>query len=67
MDITQPVIEKDIRAIEDRMRALVEEDIPFERRLVPVEDAKRIYSEQGFEDKLRLLSQNSGITFLVLS
>jgi uridine kinase len=56
---TQPVIEKDIRAIEDRMRALVEEDIPFERRLVPVEDAKRIYSEQGFEDKLRLLSQNS--------
>jgi len=56
---TQPVIEKDIRAIEERMRALVEEDVPFERRVVPKEQARRIYQEQGFEDKLRLLDQNS--------
>ena len=59
IDHTQPVIEKDIRAIEERMHALVEEDIPFERRLVSLDEAKRIYSEQGLEDKLRLLSQNS--------
>ncbi len=55
---THPVIEKDIRSIEERMHALVEEDIPFERRIVPVEEAKRIYSEQRFEDKLHLLNQN---------
>ncbi|NLO96213.1 MAG: hypothetical protein GX388_09425, partial [Firmicutes bacterium] len=56
-DHSQPVIEKDIRAIEERMRALVAEDIPFTRRLVPMEEAKRIYAEQGFDDKVRLLEQ----------
>lgn len=55
---TQRVIAKDIKAIEERMHALVEEDVPFERRVVPVEVAKRIYSEQGFEDKVQLLNQN---------
>ena len=59
IDHAQPVIEKDIRAIEERMHALVTDDIPFERRIVSMEEAKRIYSEQGFEDKLRLLSQNN--------
>jgi len=59
-DHSQPVIEKDIRAIEERMRALVEEDIPFVRRIVPVEEAKKIYAEQGFEDKVRLLDQQNG-------
>jgi uridine kinase len=59
IDHTQPVIEKDIRAIEERMHALVEEDIPFERRLVSMDEAKQIYSQQGLEDKLRLLSQQS--------
>lgn len=58
IDHTQPVIEKDIRAIEERMHALVEEDVPFERRVVPKEEARRIYTEQGLEDKLRLLDQN---------
>ena len=32
---SQPVIEKDIRAIEERMRELVEEDIPFTREICP--------------------------------
>lgn len=59
IDHAQPVIEKDIRAIEERMHALVTDDIPFERRIVSMEEAKRIYSEQGFEDKLRLLNQNN--------
>lgn len=58
IDHTQPVIEKDIRAIEERMHALVEEDVPFERRVVSKEEARRIYTEQGLEDKLRLLDQN---------
>ena len=53
---SQPVIEKDIRAIEERMRELVEEDIPFTREIVSVEEARKIYAEQGFEDKIRLLT-----------
>ena len=55
---TQPVIEKDIRAIEERMRALVEEDLPFTRYVVSMEEAKKVYEEQGFDDKVRLLEQN---------
>ena len=60
IDHSQPVIEKDIKAIEERMWALVKEDVPFTRRIVPVEEAKRIYAEQGFEDKVRLLEQQNG-------
>ncbi len=59
IDHSHPVIEKDIRAIEERMHALVEEDIPFERRVMPIEEAKKIYAEQGFKDKLNLLKQNT--------
>lgn len=55
---SEPVIEKDIRAIEERMRSLVEDDVPFTRNVVSVEEARKIYEEQGFEDKVRLLSQN---------
>lgn len=58
IDYTHPVIEKDIRAIEERMHALVEEDVPFERRVVPKDAARQVYQEQGFEDKLQLLEQN---------
>ena len=54
---SQPVIEKDIKAIETRMRELVEQDIPFERKTVSVDTAREIYEKQGFEDKLRLLEQ----------
>lgn len=60
IDHCQPVIEKDIKAIEDRMRQFVEQDIPFERRTVPVEKAREIYAKQGFADKLRLLEQYNG-------
>lgn len=66
-DHNPPVIEKDIRAIEERMRALVEEDIPFTRLIVPVEEAKRIYAEQGFDDKIRLLEQQGGDTTVLYS
>lgn len=67
IDHSHPVIEKDIRAIEERMHALVEEDVPFERRLVATTKAKEIYAEQGLEDKLRLLSQNSGDEVILYS
>lgn len=60
IDHSQPVIEKDVRAIEERMRELVEEDIPFERRTVPVAEAREIYAKQGFADKIRLLEQYNG-------
>lgn len=60
IDHSHPVIEKDIRAIEERMRELVAEDIPFERKVVSLAEARDIYAKQGFADKLRLLEQRNG-------
>ncbi|HHY10858.1 MAG TPA: nucleoside kinase [Firmicutes bacterium] len=60
IDYSQPVIEKDIKAIENRMREFVAMDIPFHRRTVPVAKAREIYTKQGFHDKLRLLEQYEG-------
>ncbi len=62
IEYDEPVIERDIIEIEERMRELVAENIPFERRTVPVDEAKQIYAEQGFADKLRLLEQYTGET-----
>lgn len=60
IDHEDPVIEEDILKIEERMKELVDEDIPFERSTVSVNKAREIYAEQGFADKLRLLEQYNG-------
>ncbi|MDI9414091.1 MAG: nucleoside kinase [Bacillota bacterium] len=60
IDHSVPVVEEDIKKIENRMKELVAEDIPFERSTVPVAEARKIYEEQGFDDKLRLLEQYDG-------
>ncbi|HHU60805.1 MAG TPA: nucleoside kinase [Natronincola sp.] len=60
IDHSVPVVEEDIKKIEKRMKELVAEDIPFERSTVPVAEARKIYEEQGFDDKLRLLEQYDG-------
>ncbi|MDI9441135.1 MAG: nucleoside kinase [Firmicutes bacterium] len=60
IEYKEPVIERHIIQIEARMRELVAEDVPFERRTVSLEEARRIYGEQGFEDKLRLLEYYPG-------
>jgi uridine kinase len=46
--------QRELDALEDRMRILVEEDHPFERREVPIQEAIDYFAKRGFEDKLRL-------------
>ena len=50
-----PVSEEDVSAICARMRELVEKDIPFRRHEVQLEEAVRIFSKYGYEDKIKLL------------
>ena len=50
-----PVTEEDVRRIEERMREIVAADYPFHRHDVQVREAIRIFSDLGFEDKVRLL------------
>ena len=45
----------DVEAIGGRMRELVEENIPFKRKEVQIEEAIRIFKESGDLDKVKLL------------
>lgn len=45
-----------LKALEDKMRQLVEEDIEIERKEVPLTEAIAYFESMGHEDKVRLLS-----------
>lgn len=45
----------DIQSISARMHEIVEQDIPFHRYEVPVEEALGIFRQAGYEDKVKLL------------
>ncbi|MBL8061631.1 MAG: nucleoside kinase [Anaerolineales bacterium] len=47
--------ESELNSLEAHMRKLVEEDHPFERREIPIQDAVDYFTRKEFEDKLRLL------------
>ena len=45
-----------VQRIESRMRAIVEQDLPFERNVVSVTEAIEIFRNLGQDDKVRLLN-----------
>ena len=47
--------DSDVEAIGGRMRELVEENIPFKRKELQIEEAIRIFKESGDLDKVKLL------------
>jgi len=47
--------ERDLKVIAARMREIIEADEPIEKRSLPVEEAIKIFAEDGQEDKVRLL------------
>lgn len=54
-----PLSPRELKQIEDRMRALVKADLPFERQIVPLDQAIAYFKEQGEDDKVRLLSNRT--------
>ena len=52
----RPLLEEDVERIESRMREIIEEDVPFEKTSVPVEEAKKIFTDLGMEAKTNLLN-----------
>ena len=46
---------EDIDLIKKRMQEIVDADMPFHRREVPVEEAVRIFKERDMDDKVKLL------------
>ena len=47
--------DEEIAAIAEKMQKMVEEDIPFRRHEVQVDEAIRIFEKYGYEDKIKLL------------
>jgi uridine kinase len=56
LDIGRHVMEKDLRQIEQRMKAIIQADELIEKRKVPLEEAVRIFQEEGLNDKVELLA-----------
>lgn len=57
----EPVTEEQVQAVENRMRELVDADLPFIKTIVDRDEAIRIIKEDGRTEKLRLLSETLGI------
>ena len=53
--------ESDIAVIEKRMKEIVEADMPFHRYDVQTEKVLKIFREQGYDDKVKLLETNEEI------
>ncbi len=54
-----PLSDEDLSRLEEHMRALVNEDLPFIRREVSLEDAVAYFKAKGYEDKVRLLAHRA--------
>ena len=51
----------DVEAIRRRMKAIIDENMPFHRFEATTEDAIRIFRERGFSDKVKLLETSGQI------
>ncbi len=54
-----------VARIEDRMKELAEQDLPFTRDVVSLAEAIEIFKEQGQDDKVRLLSYRPKDSFRI--
>jgi uridine kinase len=50
-----PLSDEELSRLENRMKVLVEQDIPFTRREVPLAEAVDYFIKKGYSDKVRLL------------
>ena len=55
------ITESDLEAITERMRSMVEADMPFRRHEVPVEEAIGLFRNLGYEDKVKLLETSGDV------
>jgi uridine kinase len=51
-----PLDEDELSKLEKRMRSMVEEDIPFAKMKVPLQNAIEYFEAKGYSDKARLLA-----------
>ncbi len=52
-----PLNEHDVKAVENRMREIVEEDLPIVKKTVPLEEAISLFEAIGENEKVKLMKQ----------
>lgn len=55
IDYKDPINEDDVEAIENRMREIINQDIPLAKKSIPKEQAKKIFKQFGMGAKEKLL------------
>ena len=58
--VDRPFVPEDLAAIENRMRELAERDLPYERKMMPKEEAKAYFDERGEPLKVELIEEKGG-------
>jgi threonyl-tRNA synthetase len=58
--VQRPFVPEDLEAIEAKMRDLVRQDLPFERRMLPKEEAKAWFAAHGEPLKVELIEEKGG-------
>ncbi len=57
----EPMSDDDIRNICQRMKEIIDLDMPFRRSEATTEEAVRVFQERGFQDKVKLLETSGQI------
>ncbi|NLY10842.1 MAG: nucleoside kinase [Firmicutes bacterium] len=55
IEFGRPLVEKDIKEIENMMQQLVDQNLPFERKKIPIEEGIELFRGQDLYDKVNLL------------
>jgi threonyl-tRNA synthetase len=58
--VGRPFVPEDLEAIEAKMRELVAKDLPYERKMLPKEDAKAFFASRGERLKVQLIEEKGG-------
>jgi threonyl-tRNA synthetase len=57
--VNRPFVPEDLEAIEKKMKELAAQDLPYERQMVPREEAKRYFSLKGEPLKVQLIEEKT--------
>src|SRR5208283_4602073 len=60
-----PLSKEELAAVEARMKELVKADLPFERKIVPLQDAISYFQSKGQDEKVQLLKFRSKDTLVL--
>jgi threonyl-tRNA synthetase len=57
--VPRPFVPEDLAAIEEKMRELARQDLPYERQMWPREQAKRFFGDRGEPLKVQLIEEKT--------